>query len=63
MAENYSLKLLKIEFYTWIMHVIYFFQTLIVGEKNTLLLFQSIAEVKFWVKRKPSQGRSFEFEK
>ena len=45
------------------MHVIYFFQTLIVGEKNTLLLFQSIAEVKFRVKRRPSQGRSFEFEK
>ena len=45
------------------MHAIYFFQTLIVGEKNTLLLFQSIAEVKFRVKRRPSQGRSFEFEK
>ena len=63
MAENYSLKLLEIEFYTWIMYAIYFFQTLIVGEKNILLLFQSIAEVKFWFKCKPSQGKKFEFEK
>lgn len=29
------------------MHVIYFFQTLIVGEKNTLLLFKSIVESNF----------------